>query len=290
LLPVGLAAIHRAIELNGVQVDTNKLAFALGRAEAAAPGQLHQLLHSEPAEEREPADLPALMDQAIAHLTAYQNAAYAGRYAAFVDQVREREEALRADPQLPFTTAVARSLFKLMACKDEYEVARLYTDGAFEQALREQFEGDFRLEFYLAPPILSHPKDGQPPRKIRFGGWMHRAMGLLARARVLRGTPLDVFGMTRERRMERALVERYRERVQALLPALAPENMALACEIAALPLAMRGFGHVKLANIAVARAREAELLHRFDPQAYPRPAAAPAAGQIRGIPIVREVS
>lgn len=290
LVPVGLDAIQRAVELNGVAVETNQLAFALGRAEAAAPGQLHRLLHSQPVDDREPETLQAVMERAVAHLTAYQNAAYAQRFAAFVEQVRGREEALGAGAQLPFTMAVARSLFKLMACKDEYEVARLYTDGGFEEALRDQFEGDFRLEFYLAPPLLSRPKDGQPPRKIRFGGWMHRAMQLLARARVLRGTPLDIFGMTRERRMERALVESYRERVLALLPALSAGTLAVATEIAALPLAMRGFGHVKLANIAVARAREAELLHRFDPQAYPRPAGPRTAGQIRGIPIVRETS
>jgi indolepyruvate ferredoxin oxidoreductase len=164
-------------------------------------------------------------------------------------------------------------------------VARLYTDGSFARSLREQFDGDFALEFYLAPPALSRARDGQPPRKLRFGGWMHRAMKVLALGRVLRGTPLDLFGRTQERRLERELIPAYMDRIGALLPALSSENLAVATDIAALPLSMRGYGHVKLANIALARVREAELLHRFDPEAYPRPAQQRQAGQLRGIPI-----
>jgi indolepyruvate ferredoxin oxidoreductase len=229
--------------------------------------------------------LDALIARGVAHLTAYQNAGYASRYAEVVTRARQREQALGADASLPFTRAVARSLLKLMAYKDEYEVARLYTDGHFQQALQQQFEGDIELEFYMAPPVLSRSKDGRPPKKVRLGGWMLPAMKLLARMRGLRGTPLDVFGRTEERRMERELVERYVERVESLLPSLSAERLKPATEIAALPLTMRGFGHVKIANVALARAREAELLHRFDPAAYPRPAAGREAGQIRGITI-----
>src|SRR3569623_279795 len=149
-----------------------------------------------------------------------------------------------ADPALPLTRAVAQSLQKLMAYKDEYEVARLYTDGRFQQQLKQQFDGDFALEFYMAPPALAKAKNGQPPKKIRLGGWMLPAMKLLAKGRGLRGGVLDVFGRTEERRMERALIERYRERVQALLPGLTPDSLKAASEIAALPLQMRGFGHV----------------------------------------------
>ena len=170
-----------------------------------------------------------------------------------------------------------------MAYKDEYEVARLYTDGEFLRALHHQFEGDVRLEFYMAPPVLSKSKNGQAPRKVRLGPWMMPAMRVLASARRLRGTALDFFGRTQERRMERELIAQYRERIDAVSQALAPGKMKAACDIAALPLSMRGFGHVKLANVAVARAREAELLHRFDPQRYPRPPASKEAGQIRGI-------
>jgi indolepyruvate ferredoxin oxidoreductase len=184
---------------------------------------------------------------------------------------------------MPLTRAFAQGLLKLMAYKDEYEVARLYTDGAFQRSLRQQFEGDVALEFYMAPPVLSRARNGQAPRKVRLGGWMLPAMKLLAQGRRLRGGFLDVFGRTEERRLERALIESYLQRIDALLPALKPERLKAACDIAALPLSMRGFGHVKLANVALARAREAELLHRFDPQAYPRPEASRAAGQIRGI-------
>jgi hypothetical protein len=151
------------------------------------------------------------------------------------------------------------------------------------RALQQQFEGDIALEFFMAPPTLARAKEGQPPRKVRLGGWMMPFMKLLAQGRRLRGTPFDLFGRTAERRLERELVDAYRARIEALLPALTPERLKTATEIAALPLAMRGFGHVKLANVALARAREAELLHRFDPSTYARPAASRQAGQIRGI-------
>jgi indolepyruvate ferredoxin oxidoreductase len=291
LVPVSLEALLRAIELNNVAVQNNKLAFSLGRLAAADPAAVQQLLQADDVQAgAEPETLEAIVARGVAHLTAYQDAAYARRYADVVAAAQQREQALGADASLPFTRAVARSLLKLMAYKDEYEVARLYTDGHFRQALQQQFEGDIALEFYMAPPILSRAKNGQPPRKIRLGGWMLPAMKLLARLRRLRGTPLDPFGKTEERRMERELVERYIERVQSLLPALNAERLKTATEIASLPLSMRGFGHVKIANVALARAREAELLHRFDPAAYPRPAAAPQAGQIRGIRVTAAAS
>jgi indolepyruvate ferredoxin oxidoreductase len=284
LVPVSLAALLRAIELNNVAIDANKAAFSLGRLAAADPAGCAQLLDAhESAPDPAHESLDALVARGVAHLTGYQNAAYAQRYANFVNTVRVREMQVGADPALPLTRAVAQSLLKLMAYKDEYEVARLYTDGRFQQQLKQQFDGDFALEFYMAPPAIAKAKNGQPPKKVRLGGWMLPAMKLLAKGRVLRGSVLDVFGRTEERRMERALIERYRERVQALLPGLTPDRVKTASEIAALPLQMRGFGHVKLANVTLARIREAELLHRFDPAAYPRPAASATPGQIRGI-------
>jgi indolepyruvate ferredoxin oxidoreductase len=285
LLPVSLEALQRAIDLNGVAVETNQLALALGRLEAASPAALRQLLQGESVDAPPVESLDALIARSVAHLTDYQHAAYARRYEQFVARVREREAALGAQASLPFTTAVARSLLKLMAYKDEYEVARLYTDGRFRKQLQQQFEGDVALEFYMAPPFLSRPKNGQTPRKVRLGGWMEPAMRLLAAGRALRGGVLDVFGRTQERRMERQLIADYMTRIEALLPAIDAQRLAVATDIAALPLAMRGFGHVKLANVALARAREAELLHRFDPQAYPKPHAPPRAGQLRGIPV-----
>ncbi|HEY0886098.1 MAG TPA: DUF6537 domain-containing protein, partial [Ramlibacter sp.] len=284
LVPVSQEALLRAVELNAVAVENNKLALALGRLAVGEPQAIVALLRGTPAEPaRQDASLDALIARGVAHLTGYQDAAYAKRYAGFVDEVRRREEALAADAALPFTRTVSQALLKLMAFKDEYEVARLYTDGEFTRSLREQFEGDIELEFYMAPPALSRARDGEPPRKIRLGGWMLPAMKLLAKGKRLRGTVFDVFGRTAERRMERELVGRYRERIEALLPLLTRERLKTACEIAALPLQMCGFGHVKSANVTLAQAQEAELLHRFDPATYPRPAASRQAGQIRGI-------
>ncbi|GAB3648253.1 indolepyruvate ferredoxin oxidoreductase family protein [Ramlibacter alkalitolerans] len=286
LVPVSLDALQRAIELNGVAVDHNKLAFSLGRLAAGAPQAIEPLLRGEAMQAPAQAEtLEAIVARGMEHLAGYQDARYARRYADFVARVRVREQALGADASLPFTRAVAASLLKLMAYKDEYEVARLYTDGEFRRALQQQFEGDIALEFFMAPPTLARAKEGQPPRKVRLGGWMMPFMKLLAQGRRLRGTPFDLFGRTAERRLERELVDAYRARIEALLPALTPERLKTATEIAALPLAMRGFGHVKLANVALARAREAELLHRFDPSTYARPAPSRQAGQIRGIPV-----
>lgn len=283
LVPVSLAALQRAIELNEVAVEANKLALSLGRLAAGDAQALAWLLREAPAAPPRSESLEAFVARGVAHLTAYQDAAYAQRYADTVARVREQEAALGTEGALSLTRAVAESLLKLMAYKDEYEVARLYTDGAFRESLRQQFEGDYALEFYVAPPVLSRARDGQPPRKVRLGGWMLPAMKLLAQGRRLRGTMLDFFGRTAERRLERELIAQYLQRVDALLAGLSPERLAVAREIAALPLSMRGFGHVKLANVALARAREAELLHRFDPERYPRPAASREAGQIRGI-------
>ncbi len=283
LVPVGLEAILRAIELNNVAVENNKLAFSLGRVAAADPGAVEELLSDEMQAEPGVEPLEALVQRGVRHLAGYQDSAYARSYSDFIADVMAREKSLGADGTLPFTRAVAQSLLKLMAYKDEYEVARLYTDGEFQRALRQQFEGDVALEFYMAPPVISKARNGQAPRKVRLGGWMMPAMKLLAQGKRLRGSAFDLFGRTEERRMERELVNSYRERIHAMLPALSAERLKVATDIAALPLQMRGFGHVKLANVAVTRAREAELLHRFDPQAYPRPAVTREAGQIRGI-------
>jgi len=285
LVPVSLQALQRAIELNGVGVDNNKLAFSLGRLAAADPAAVTELLRGEAPAPVQADSLDASIGRGVAHLTGYQGAGYARRYAALVESVRTREQSIGADATLPFTRAVAQSLLKLMAYKDEYEVARLYTDGEFQRKLHEQFEGDIALEFYMAPPVISRSKDGQAPRKIRLGGWMLPAMKLLAQGRRLRGTALDVFGYTQERRMERALIDTYIDRIESLLPSLDAKRLATATAIAALPLSMRGFGHVKQANVVLARTREAELLHKFDPERYPRPAGVPKAGQIRGIAV-----
>ena len=286
LVPVSWAALSRAIELNGVAVERNLLALAIGRLAAADPKALEQ--DPDDAARRE-AERPieAVFSEARAALTAYQDRAWADRFEQRLRRVLMAEQHCSgADGALPLTRQVARSLRKLMMLKDEYEVARLYTDGRFEQQLREQFEGVEGLRFHMAPPLLAHGRGGKPPRKRIYGPWMMPLLRVLAKAKALRGTPLDLFGYTKERRFERELLVQFEKRVDELIESLDAGQLPLATQIAAIPMAMRGYGHVKLANVAIARAREAELLHRLLPTRYAKPADSKAAGQLRGIEIV----
>jgi indolepyruvate ferredoxin oxidoreductase len=264
LVPVSAEAIEKAIELNGVAVKMNTLAFRWGRRAAHDPQAVEAVIgqakgRAEPA----PETLEEVVARRVAFLADYQNAGYAAEYSRFVETVRAAEAA-KARGSTALAHAVARYLFKLMAYKDEYEVARLYTDGSFERALREKFAGDFRLKFHLAPPLLARrdPETGHL-RKRTFGPWMMSAFSVLARLRGLRGTPFDIFGYSRERRTERRLIASYRAVVEELLGKLSPANLALAVEIASIPEHIRGYGHVKERHLADAKAREAELLSAF---------------------------
>ncbi len=256
LIPLDRGAILRAIELNGASVDANKRAFALGR-EAAL--DLAKLMAKLPAAQQQPQTLGELIDVRVRGLIAYQDEAYADRYCAFLEKVGHREEAIAPGSQA-LTQAVARNLYRLMAIKDEYEVARLYTDGRFAEQIKEQFEGDVTLKVHLAPPLLArrNPDTGLPEKRT-FGAWMLQAMKLLAKGKRLRGTRLDVFGWTAERKAERALLADYEARIERLLPKLSRANLGLAAQYAAVPDAIRGFGHVKAANVKKAEARYAEL-------------------------------
>jgi indolepyruvate ferredoxin oxidoreductase len=287
LVPVSLAALQRAISLNGVAVPANQTAFSLGRLAAADPAACERLAEGHADVPVAPETLEACLVRLQAHLAAWQDAAWAARFLRTVQRARQAESALGEPGQaLAFTRAVAESLGKLMSYKDEYEVARLYTDGRFLADLRAQFEGELELAFHMAPPLLSRPRDGQPPRKVRLGAWMLPLMRVLAHGKALRGTRWDPFGRTEERRTERALIEAFEARVAQLCDGLTAERLAAATEIARLPQSVRGFGHVKLANLMLAREREAEWLHRFDPVRHPRPAAPKRAGQLRGIAVV----
>jgi indolepyruvate ferredoxin oxidoreductase len=264
LVPLSLDAIERAIELNGVAVESNKRTFAWGRlaaydrakVEAAARPAMHV---DAPA----PESLADLIERRAQFLTQYQDSAYARRYRELVALVDTAEHA-RARGKSGLAEAVARGLFKLMAYKDEYEVARLYTDGAFRRNLAQQFEGDYRLQFHLAPPLLAErdPRTGELQKRA-YGPWMLRAFAILARFRRLRGTALDIFGRTAERRMERRLIAEYETIIRELAASLGPDNHALAVEIARLPQQMRGFGHIKERNVKKAKEREAALLAAF---------------------------
>jgi indolepyruvate ferredoxin oxidoreductase len=207
----------------------------------------------------------------VDYLTGYQNAAYAAGYAGFVETVRRAEERIAipdATPNpkpsaLPLTQAVARYLFKLMAYKDEYEVARLHTDTAFLAKVSAQFEGDFKLHYHLAPPMLAKSNAAGELQKRSYSPWMQSAFRLLAPLKVLRGGPLDVFGYTEERRMERALVAEYRNTLEAMLPLLNAGNRIAALAFAQLPEQIRGFGHVKARHLAVVRQQWTLLLEQF---------------------------
>jgi indolepyruvate ferredoxin oxidoreductase len=266
-LPLTLTAIERAVELNGVAVDANKRSFAWGRLAAHDRSQVEALvrgaLRDDPAPEPQNLDaqnLDAIVERRAALLKDYQNAAYAQRYRNAVRTIRAAEAKL-ARGFSGLAEATARNLFTLMAYKDEYEVARLYTDGTFLKKLQRQFEGDFTLDYHLAPPLLARrdPATGEP-KKRAFGPWMRHMFKLLAWLRPLRGTALDIFGYTQERRMERRLIADYEALIRELATSLNPAKHALAIELASLPAKMRGFGHIKARNVESAKACEAELL------------------------------
>jgi indolepyruvate ferredoxin oxidoreductase len=266
-IPLSGEAIEKAIELNGEAVPMNLEAFRLGRRAAASPEGLAKLVSSlkAPTKARE---VSQSLDEAIARrvefLTAYQSAGYAKRYEALVNRVREAESKV-VTGQDSLTQAVARNLFKLMAYKDEYEVARLYTDGSFLKQVDQTFEGEnLRFEFHLAPPLLARKdKSTGVPRKMSFGPWMMKSFGILAKFRRLRGTPLDIFGYTHERRTERKLIKDYKALVEEIIGKLTPQNHVTALGLASIPAKIRGFGHVKERHLAAAKKEEAALLEHF---------------------------
>ena len=264
LVPLRRAAIERAIELNGVAVDFNKQAFLWGRRAAHDLAAVQRAAMPErQAEETAPASLDDIIARRMGELTAYQDAAYAKRYSTLVGRVRDAETK-SAKGLSGLAEAVARSYFKLLAYKDEYEVARLHSDGSFMKQVHERFEGDFKLTFHLAPPLVaSRNAESAELQKRVYESWMMGVFKVLARLKGLRGTPFDVFGYGAERRMERRLIGEYETTVEEILGNLGPDTHGVAVDIAALPETMRGFGHVKERNVAAAKASEAELFDAF---------------------------
>jgi indolepyruvate ferredoxin oxidoreductase len=265
-VPLLASSLERAIELNGEAVAMNQAAFVWGRKAAADPKSVEKRLAQlrQPAASRTPsATLAEIIEKRAAFLTAYQNASLADRYRRLCERSRIAE-ASHAPGKNGFAEAVARALFKVMAIKDEYEVARLFSDGSFAEQLAATFEGDWRLEFHLAPPILGK-KDSNTglPIKTTFGPWMMKAFRLLAGLRGLRGTLLDPFSYSRERKAERQLMEDFMALIEELSGSLNLGNHATAVALAELPLKIRGFGYVKERHMIAAKAEEAELLPRF---------------------------
>ncbi|MEM8686360.1 MAG: indolepyruvate ferredoxin oxidoreductase family protein [Pseudomonadota bacterium] len=281
LIPVSADAIERAITLNNVAVEMNLKAFEwgrraahdlaavekiIGRADDARPtpiGETHQLSQT----------LEEMVNRRVEFLTAYQNAAYGERYRKLVNNVQSVEESISPRSNV-LSTAVARYYFKLMAYKDEYEVARLYTDGGFADQVKAQFKGDYTLKLHLAPPLFSRtdPETGHLIKK-EYGPWVLTAFEWLARFKGLRGTALDIFGYTAERKQERQLIKDYEATVARVLGKLSVANLDLAAEIAAMPEHIRGYGHVKERHMEEAQAREAELLAAYEAGRTSAPAA-----------------
>jgi indolepyruvate ferredoxin oxidoreductase len=276
LVPVSAEAIDRAIELNGAAIDFNRRAFRWGRRAAvdcALVAARATPADAVPETHRLSETLDEVIARRVEFLTGYQNAAYAERYAGWISRVRDAEAAVTDSTRL--TDAVARTLFKLMAYKDEYEVARLYTDTSFLDRIADRFEGPYRLRFHLAPPLLADrdPATGHL-RKRDYGPWLLGAFRILAKLRWLRGTRFDIFGRTGERRRERQSIAEYEALLGEIIAGLATANHAIAVELAAVPLEIRGFGHIKEANLRRAQATAETLITRF--RAPPGPQAVAA--------------
>jgi len=263
-IPVSDEAIEKAIHLNGQAVSMNIAAFRWGRRAAHDPEHVRKLVaDAAPAAGREIATgLEDIIARRVEFLTDYQDATYAERYRQRIEQLRQAED--RAVPgSTRVTEHAARNLFKLMAIKDEYEVARLYTDGSFKKQLEGAFESYESLEFHLAPPLLAKRDHEGHLKKARYGQWMMRAFGVLARFRKLRGTALDPFGHTAERKMERRLLAEYEADLNLIERELSASRLDAAAALAAVPELIRGYGHVKEAHVERAQAERARLLERL---------------------------
>jgi indolepyruvate ferredoxin oxidoreductase len=265
-VPVARATLEKAIELNGVAVEFNLKSFVWGRRAAVDLARVEKI--ATPAEviplnQHLSRNLDELVARRVDLLCAYQNAAYAARYKDFVERVRLAESEKTGGSEL--TEAVARYYAKLMAYKDEYEVARLHSDPAFMQKIEGMFEGSYKVVFHLAPPISNKPDPATgEAKKSTFGPWMMRAFRLLAKFKGLRGTALDIFGRTEERRIERALITEYAATIEQLTARLTPANHALAVEIASVPEMIRGYGHVKMRHLKQAQKLRTDLLAKFN--------------------------
>jgi indolepyruvate ferredoxin oxidoreductase len=264
-VPLEAASLERAIELNGVSVDFNRKSFVWGRRAAVDLERVRRI--AMPAEviqidQHFSRNLDELVERRSKLLTEYQDAAYARRYVSLIEKVRDQEKQKAGSSLL--AEAVAKNYAKLLAYKDEYEVARLHADAAFRGKIEGMFEGDYKVVYHLAPPLLARrdPLTGEP-RKMRFGSWMGGVFSVLKSLKGLRGTALDVFGYTAERRMERDLIREYEATVETLLAGLDAGKHALAVEIASLPEEMRGFGHIKARNVAATRKKVEALLAQY---------------------------
>ncbi|MEY3783058.1 MAG: hypothetical protein RIS97_1236, partial [Pseudomonadota bacterium] len=272
-IPLQKASLMRAIELNAVAVDNNKTAFEWGCRAAHDWAEVEKLLQSSKSnvsviDFKKRDSLEDIISKRVEFLTAYQNTAYAAKYVDFVEKIRSKELSLYLSfdhkKTLSLTESVAKNLFKLMAYKDEYEVARLHSNGDFEKKVASMFEGDYKLNYHLAPPLIAKKNDKGELQKQQFGPWMLTSFRLLAKLKGLRGTALDIFGKTAERKMEQQLIVDYLETMHVVLDKLNSDTketlLPIALELANIPESIKGFGHVKEKNTAAARVKWDALL------------------------------
>jgi indolepyruvate ferredoxin oxidoreductase len=276
-VPLQKASLMRAIELNAVAVDNNKTAFEWGCRAAHNWAEVEQLLQTSNTavsviEFRKRDSLDDIISKRVEFLTAYQNAAYAAKYVDFVEKIRGKESSLNIENNntknhLKLTETIAKNLFKLMAYKDEYEVARLHSNGDFEKKIASMFEGDYKLNYHLAPPLIAKKNDKGELQKQQFGPWMLTSFKLLSKLKGLRGTTFDIFGKTAERKMEQQLIVDYLESMNVVLDKLNSNTketlLPIALELANIPESIKGFGHVKEKNAAVARLKWDGLLEQL---------------------------
>jgi indolepyruvate ferredoxin oxidoreductase len=264
LVPVSLEAVGRAIELNGVEVDRNMEAFGWGRLAAGNPELIRELLSGPDPALEQVETLDQVIQRRAEFLIDYQNHALAEKYHKLVNRVRAAEERIATTGDLSLTDAVARAYFKVLAYKDEYEVARLHTSTGFLEKIKKDYGKSARVEFHLAPPILQTSVDARGrPRKRRFGPWMILAFRLLAKLRGLRGTPLDILGLSGERKLERALIVEFEELIEQVLAGLRIENLGTATEIVSLIMDIRGYGPVKEEAVMKIRGEISERLSNY---------------------------
>jgi indolepyruvate ferredoxin oxidoreductase len=263
-IPLSLEALMRAIEINGAAVEMNKQAFTWGRLAAHDMARVRSVIQFRARAAQPVLSLDDIIDTRAKFLNGYQDQAYADRYRGMVAKVRKAETA--ASPaSTELTEAVAKNLFKLMAYKDEYEVARLYADGSFAKKVADKFDGDFKLKFYLAPPIFARrDKASGHLQKQEYGGWMIHAFRLLARLKFLRGTALDPFGRSAERKTERKLIDDYIAMIEQRIAGVRPEQIPLLAKLARVPKTIRGYGHIKEENVKKAATEQARLEAELD--------------------------
>jgi indolepyruvate ferredoxin oxidoreductase len=281
-IPLSLASIDRAIELNGVAVELNRRAFLWGRRAAHDPAAVEEraarmgskVLQFVP---RSRQTLEDIVERRVRELTDYQDAAYARRYSAMVERVRRAEDALGqalGKDGDALSRAVARYHFKLLAAKDEFEVARLYSRPQFREELAQAFEGDYKLKFHVGawPFARKDPATGKPVKR-EVGPWLMSAFGVMARLRFLRGSVLDPFRNSAERRLNRALLEQYEQDLERVLAGLTADRHAVAVRIASLPEKIRGYGHVREEHAAAVAPERERLLEEFSATGVQRAAA-----------------